>query len=187
MALLNAAIVIAASTSVTPSTVYIIRHGEKIGSNGCLSKTGEARAASLPAVFDGQPSPSHPTFSVPFALFAHAYDSSIDCERCRQTLTPISNWLHLPINSRFGSKAKLGGNEAAAVAIVNTTGVERVVLVAWEHENIRSLTSHLGVDKSLIPYWNGDDYDTVFELQMKGGAVVNFTVTKQGFQGSVLQ
>ena len=134
----------AASATVEPasstSTVYIIRHGEKTWTLGCLNEQGKARANSLPATFSGAPSPTHPTFLKPEKLFANHYDDPIDCERCKQTLQPISTALSLPIVFSYGYPSWEGGNSLAAAAIRNASFAASVVLVAWEHINIQYLT-----------------------------------------------
>ena len=155
-----------ASDAVEESTIYIIRHGEKKWALGCLNDQGEARAASLPSTFSGKPSPTHKTFEVPQKLFANQYDDPVDCERCKQTLKPISTALHLPIVFDYGYPSWLGGNSLAAAAIRNASLAVDIVLVAWEHVNIQYLTADLGVPKASIPNWPDSDYDTVYELTM---------------------
>ena len=60
--------------------------------------------------------------AAPRAIFANYYDDGIDCERCKQTVTPISQALDIPINFTYGFPAKLGGNAKAAQAIFNEVG-----------------------------------------------------------------
>ena len=98
--------------AVADSTIYIIRHGEKTWAAGCLNDRGEARAASLPNVFNGKPSATHDTFAAPQALFANQYTDPLDCQRCQQTLAPISNATGLPIIFDYGYPKKLGGDPA---------------------------------------------------------------------------
>ena len=131
----------AAASVASESVVYIIRHGEKTWSLGCLSSQGKERAASLPSTFNGKPSPSHTTFGVPQKLFANQYDDPVDCERCKQTLQPISTALSLPIVFSYGYPSWEGGNSLAAAAIRNASFAASVVLVAWEHVNIQYLTA----------------------------------------------
>jgi hypothetical protein len=140
-------------------TIFVIRHGEKTWGLGCLNAQGQARASALPSLFNGQPSPSHATFATPETLFANHYDDPIDCERCKQTLTPISQTLGLPLIFDYGCARALtraaaraatqsrthcgrypfwlGGNSRAASAILQSNA--STVLVAWEHVNIQYL------------------------------------------------
>ena len=182
MLLLLAAVALP-TAAASSSVVYIIRHGEKTWSLGCLNSQGEARAASLPSTFDGKSSPTHATFQTPTALFANRYDDPVDCERCKQTLTPISQALNLTLNFTFGYPPWIGGNSEAASAIRNATlPGGQFVLVAWEHVNIQFLVADLGVDKSLIPVWHGDDYDTVYVLTyVGGGGEPFFKVSRENF------
>jgi hypothetical protein len=167
------------------STVYVIRHGEKNWMLGCLSAQGQQRASALPGIFNGKPSGSHETFATPGALFANHYDDGIDCERCKQTLTPISQSLGLPIIFDYGYSKKLGGNQAAAEAILRFTQNTTTVLVAWEHVNIQFLVANLGVDKSLIPHWKDSDYDTVYKLTFEAGGSPFFLVSHENFTSSI--
>eukprot|EP00656_Telonema_subtile_P007132 TRINITY_DN1333_c0_g1_i1.p1 TRINITY_DN1333_c0_g1~~TRINITY_DN1333_c0_g1_i1.p1 ORF type:complete len:207 (+),score=41.78 TRINITY_DN1333_c0_g1_i1:102-722(+) len=182
-ALLTACL-LAVSTSASTSTVYIIRHGEKKWVLGCLSDAGQARANALPGIFDGRPSSQHATFQVPTAMFANYYDDPVDCERCEQTLMPISKSLNVTIDHKQGYPPWVGGNKGAAAAIKQATGVAPVILVAWEHENIQFLTADLGVPKASIPAWSNNDYDTVYQLQFSDGVMSNFSVAAENFNRS---
>jgi len=81
-----------------PGVVYLIRHGEKTSLLGCLSAQGKARAAALPDVFSGRPSPRHELFRAPAAVFANNYNDPVNCERCLETVTPIAQALGLAVN-----------------------------------------------------------------------------------------
>ena len=144
----------AASGNVTRQ-IYIIRHGEKKWSLGCLNGTGESRAKNLISVFNGS------RFSTPRMIFANRYDDPIDCERCVQTVTPLAEHLSLRINNTYGYPPWIGGNSKAAgvikqVSMSLPTG--SAVLAAWEHVNIQFLAQDLGVPKSEIPSWDGSNY-----------------------------
>ena len=123
------------------STVYIIRHGEKTWSGGCLNPPGQERANILASqIFNGKPSSKHATFQVPTKIFADQYLDGTDCERCWLTVEPISQTLQLPTEFDHGHKMN-GGNVAAGAAIRNASLTEPVILVAWEHVNIQYLTA----------------------------------------------
>jgi hypothetical protein len=161
------------------STIYIIRHGEKKSTEGCLNGTGEARAAALPGIFSGLPSPAHATFAVPKALFANHYDNRRDCERCLETLQPISVALGLPIIFDYGYPHHLGGNKRAATAMLRANA--STLLVAWEHVNIQFLVEHLGVPRPSVPHWPDDSFDTVYAVSVSHQRVVDFAVLRQNF------
>ena len=167
------------------STVYVIRHGEKKWSMGCLSETGQARADALPRIFNDD------AFRIPSHLFANKYDNPIGCERCLQTLTPISKHLgDLAIDHSHGYPPWIGGNQGAATAMLQTlqSNPGAVLLVAWEHLNIQFLVEYLGVDKVLVPSWDGANYDSVYELTFQAnhaGSPPAFQVGAENFNSSV--
>ena len=76
-------------------TLYIIRHGEKVSSKGCLSSQGKARAKALVGIYS-----QGGRFRSPLALFAHNYDEKSECERCTQTVAPLSQHLGLKIDDK---------------------------------------------------------------------------------------
>jgi hypothetical protein len=170
------------------STVYIIRHGEKKTPIGCLNGAGEARAAALVDIFNGESSPEHETFTTPKAIFANNYDDHIDCERCTQTVTPIATALALPLNNSYGYNKKLGGNQGAATAIKGALKITGgPVLVAWEHINIQYLTADLGVDKAKIPSWANADYDSVYVLTFDSSqALTSFHHAAENYTNATL-
>ena len=169
--------VAAGAASSTTSTIYIIRHGEKKWVLGCLSSAGQRRANLLPTLFNGQP------FLTPHHIFANYYDDKIDCERCIQTVTPLAKTLHLTVNASYGYNTWLGGNNLAAQTfrtVISQSSAPTVLVVAWEHVNIKPLTEALGVDSSKIPVWKGSDYDTVYVLDLNAtGHVVGFEVSAE--------
>ena len=171
-------------------TIYIIRHGEKKWALGCLSVKGEERAKALVDIFNGKPSATHDTFQPPRAIFANFYDDPIDCERCKQTVTPISEALGIPINFTYGFPAKLGGNTRAAQAMKDSLRAQDgagVVLTAWEHVNIQFLAEDLGVAKSQVPNWPGTDYDTVYVLEFDSTQrLTSFRVAAENYTPPVL-
>lgn len=184
---------LAAPASAAPnatSTIYIIRHGEKKWALGCLSDQGQHRAEQLVGIFNGRASATHATFATPRGLFANFYDDPVDCERCNQTLAPISAALKLPIDLKYGFAPWVGGNAAAAAAMAAALGEAGTLLVAWEHMNIKPLTVSLGVPAASIPSWAGDDFDSVYVLRFdRVGVLSSFEVkaenVTQGAAGGV--
>ena len=61
----------AISTGNGTRTIYIIRHGEKKWSLGCLNATGHARAVNLINVFNDS------RFTTPSHIFANRYDDPV--------------------------------------------------------------------------------------------------------------
>jgi hypothetical protein len=147
--------------------VYIIRHGEKTGTFGCLNDQGKARAKNLVNVFDGV------HFEIPKGIFANWYHDPLDCERANQTVTPLAGALGLDIDITHGGGrpgiGPHGGNKGAAIAIKKQLQMAGgPILVAWEHMNIKTLAEDLGVDKNSLPRWSGEDFDTVYVLEFDG-------------------
>ena len=161
--------------------VYIARHGEKSVWYGCLNATGEARAAALPGIFDGQARANGATLYTPKALFAYYYDDGQDCERCVATLQPIAKDLGLSVQHTQNSSATVEGVRLAAASIVKALVSAPVVLVAWNHHHIAALAEQLGVSAGSVPVWDGSDFDTVYQLEFEGSTLVSFSTTTEGF------
>jgi len=167
--------------SIGENTVYIIRHGEKKWTLGCLNDQGQARAQNLITVFNGE------TFGTPKAIFAHWYHDPVDCERCQQTVAPLVDSTGVTPDFTHGGgqpgTGPNGGNVGAAAAIkaaLNATGGP--VLAAWEHVNIQYLTEDLGVSQETIPSWAGSDYDSVYALEFDDSLELKtFTASHQNF------
>ena len=184
--LLGAAIAAEASDALLPSNaaeagegyVYIVRHGEKSHWWACLNTTGMARAAAFPSIFDGNPRPSGERFYTPRALVAYFYgddyhDGHKDCERCVETLMPISQTLGLPIQQVAKTTAHMANDAASLImrligeqASSSATGPP-VVLVAWNHHQIDALTEALRVAPGQLPSWPDTDFGMVFQLVVR--------------------
>jgi hypothetical protein len=169
----------------------VVRHGEKLSTLGCLNATGQARAEAFVRIFSGSDTVEHDDemvseeenrFPKPSALFANFYDDPIDCERCLQTLSPLSEAIGVSIDHTHGYRLKDGGNKGAALAMKAAVAAgHKVVLTAWEHFNIQFITHFLGVAKDAIPKWPEEDYDSVYLFHFDGnGTLVNFQVSKEG-------
>ena len=107
-----------ACASASNSTVYVIRHGEKVSSKGCLSKQGEERANAIVGIFNNKPSSEHDTFSIPKAIFANNYDSKEECERCAQTVAPISKALGISVDHSHGCKFRQNSSKSCMLPVM---------------------------------------------------------------------
>jgi len=165
------------------ATVYIIRHGEKTFAHGCLNIQGQERANNMGNVFNGKESATHATFKTPKTLFANNYHDGKDCERCWLTVQQRARQLNLTTIHSYGFPSELGGNEVAANAIKAEALRVGVVLVSWEHVNIKHLAAYLGVAKSAIPHWKKSDYDSVYviDFDIDTGDVVGFAHEHQNY------
>src|SRR5271163_2239302 len=90
----------AGTQSQPPATILLIRHAEKLTDGRIdLSPTGFERARLLPKVFGLGVRPDLPTPQVLFATHISAHSN-----RPVQTVTPLAEALHLPIDDSFGYK-----------------------------------------------------------------------------------
>lgn len=153
------------NASTPPSTILIIRHGEKSGDPGVddsangidLSTRGYERAAALaPYVIA--------TFGAPAFLFAT--QASTHSNRPVETITPLSQALKLKINSDYAEAdyaalaSEILGGEAYA---------GKLVLICWHHGNIPALTQALG-GQPPVAHWPGTVFDRVWKLSYPPGA-----------------
>jgi hypothetical protein len=104
----------------------------------------------------------------PAAIYAasHAGDGS---RRPIQTVTPLAEWLELPVHSKWGP----GAEDELARDLAERTDP---VLVAWHHEAIPKLVKALGY--IAVPEWPDDRFDVVWTLT-RVGAEWRFTQVPQ--------
>jgi len=163
-------------------TVYVIRHGNKKSENGDLCDAGTYRAEQLVYVFNGtQYHQNSHTFATPEALFYYKYltGESKDHQRCYETLNPI----HKVVKDKRGKnlyRHEIGSGDDAnsyAASQIRTNsdyGLKnnQVVLVAWEHTNIKGLALTLGYNESehLNCKWPKDEeFDFVYTFRYANG------------------
>lgn len=151
--------------------VYLIRHGEKVSHEGCLNDAGQARAATLPSIFNGG------ICEAPTIVFAHNYTAGV-CQRCVDFATPLANDRGLAINSDFGSHTE-AGNEGAAAAIYAALATNDVILVVWEHHNLPRLAEALlaqqGRAAEVPEEWDDDDFDSIYILVFEPDGEIGFS------------
>ncbi|WP_203546697.1 flagellar basal body-associated protein FliL [Dyella caseinilytica] len=141
------------------TTVMIIRHAEKPESGPGLTPEGEARAQAYVSYFEHFN--VNGASMVPNALYASADSKS--SMRPRLTITPLSQALGLPLDTRFADKQ----TKEMADALRNEAHGNHV-LIAWHHGEIPKLIHDLGGDSSaLIPgdKWPSDVFGWVVVLQ----------------------
>jgi hypothetical protein len=134
-----------------PAQVVIIRHGEKIrhGPPG-LSPKGCQRANQLPGFF--KPYEKHIV-----AIYAQQPKGPGGSVRALETIAPMADILHLPINNRY----KKQKSKALAREILSAPAYDGgVVVVSWEHRAIIKLTAALGVKlPKRLQSWPSSLYD----------------------------
>ena len=139
--------------------ILIIRHAEKPLMGTGLTPAGTARAQSYVTYFqhfqlDGQPVGIT-------ALIATA--DTVQSERPRLTLEPLSHALNIPIQQLFQNQDVA---DLAAWLASNRAG--QASLVAWHHGKVPELLMRLGADPaSVLPggLWPDDVYDWVIVLR----------------------
>jgi phosphohistidine phosphatase SixA len=144
-----------------PHIVMIIRHAEKPDqTDGTvdinLSKKGFERAAALAKVI-----PDH--FPKPDFLIATKQSKSSN--RPFETITPLSQALHEPIETPFKDDEFA---QAAKEVLTNPKYVGKTVLIAWHHGKIPQLAKALGV-KEVPDKWDPKVFDRVWEITYDGG------------------
>lgn len=175
--------------STGPSSVLIIRHGEKVGDpkkdndgGNDLSIQGSGRATALPSLFvpaepqlacefDFDPPSfagsyekiplkgSRPRFPTPNFIFAT--QQSKNSKRPIETVAPLAIALGLPIDDGF--KDKNEDIKKMTLAILNDFSFAgKVVLICWHHGKIPDIAKALGISRP--PKWDGKVFDRVWQI-----------------------
>jgi hypothetical protein len=175
--------------AATTAKLMFIRHGEEPSStdgdvgvlpNGSadrrsLSVRGWTRAGALVGLFDprdsrGNPTPVRPELDRPTTIFAPDPGQK-DSRRSLETVTPLAATLNLTIDSRFATTQ----TAQVADAIRTTSGS---VLVAWKHDVIDDIITHLTGGTPAPPPWPKSRFDLVYVLT-RSGADWQFTQVPQ--------
>ncbi|WP_327351475.1 hypothetical protein [Streptomyces sp. NBC_01304] len=158
------------------TTIMIIRHGEKPGhgeqgvdeagrpDKKSLTRRGWRRADALPRLFAAEPGRPAPKLPRPATLFAAADTGPhAGAHRMRQTVTPLSKALHLPVDTSVaeGQETRLATAALAAKA---------PVLISWEHSRIPAIVRALGAAQARgVPGKWPERFDLVWEFTRTGG------------------
>jgi hypothetical protein len=146
-----------------PATVLLIRHAEKPDTDDPnLSPLGFERARLIPRLFGAAPAPPPHNLPRPDALFAAR--PTRRSNRPLETLTPLSGFLKLPINSDF---AEYDVDDLAAL-LLGGRFAGKVVLVAWHHGALPELAEALG---AIPPYdpWPDGQFDRIWRIDYGSG------------------
>jgi hypothetical protein len=133
-------------------TVILIRHGEKDGGND-LSPRGYQRAQCLPKHF-ADVNITH--------LYAYTDHPS---KRSVETLTPLSDAIHVPIDTKTKRDDVLGLVNRIAALPSNS-----IVLVCWEHKVLKQIALALGVSDP--PDYPSHVYDTEWTIMEHGEKMI---------------
>jgi hypothetical protein len=184
----------ASSSANSSETIVVLRHGEKaIGGLGQLSCMGLNRSLALPKVLIGRfgranaifsPSPADQMRESSLTRRSYSY------VRPLATIEPTAIQLGLPVDTQL-SFSDIAGLQSAvtAPAYANST-----IFIAWEHKYAydfaRQMLRAYGLDRSVVPPWPSDDYETmyVFHITRAAGSAsptLKFAVQQEGLQGTL--
>jgi broad specificity phosphatase PhoE len=154
--------------------IMIIRHGEKpsddgsirgVDENGAhdpneLSVQGWRRAGALIRLFAPLNGTfAHPALATPGTIYACAPDDHAKSLRSQHTVTPLAEFLKLPVNLQFHK----GHEDKLAQAVTATQGV---VLIAWEHDAIPAIVAGIAGNGHTGPHkWPDPRFDLVWVLE----------------------
>jgi len=171
----------------TTQTIVFVRHGEKPSNGlGQLSCRGLNRALALPGMIEKK-------FGKPVAIFApdpsqRKKDSGTyyDYVRPLATIEPTAIANGLPIGADYGFTQ----TGKIRKALENPAFADALVVVAWEHtlieDIVRKLMSAHGGDKSVVPTWDGMDFDGIYVVTITrngGTSAIAFARDTQGLDG----
>jgi hypothetical protein len=146
-----------------PATVLLIRHAEKPEDGGIgLSRAGFERARVLPRLFGGAGAAPPDNLPRPDALFATR--RSRQSNRPVETITPLSQFLMLPINGDFADDEY----EQLAKLLLSGQYAGKVILVAWHHGTLPALAEALGGAPRYGP-WPEGQFDRVWRIDYRAG------------------
>jgi hypothetical protein len=150
-----------------PATkIMLIRHAEKpTDQDGGVDQKGEPdkhdlivrgwqRAGALTQFFANPHDPQVP-IQPPATIFATEPTTGSDSKRPMHTVTPLSQWLNITIDSTIqeGSEQDLVNKAVAS---------NGVVLIAWHHENIPAIANLILGNQSAPQKWPADRFDVVW-------------------------
>jgi hypothetical protein len=160
-----------------PREIIVVRHAEKPPDpdDKGLSELGRRRAQSLVKFFSENPEATK--LGKPAALFATGLGKGGKGQRCQQTLKPLSESLHLPVQTPF----KAEENAALAKQILSDPKLkEKVVLICWTKERIPELMAAVGV-RDVPRKLQEDEYDFVYLLTPEAGGL-HVKIIKEDFR-----
>lgn len=155
-------VTLASPLAAQADSLYVFfRHGEKPDNNsGQLTCKGLNRALSLPPIlFSRYGEPDRLYTSAPYQ------DKTGSSLRPLLTMTPVAIQTSKPIilNYHADQTRKLTN----ALLRENKP---RVTYIAWEHKNLviaaRRLVAKAGGDSTKIPFWNSEDFDTIYVIRL---------------------
>ncbi|MBS2533438.1 hypothetical protein KGQ20_11710 [Catenulispora sp. NF23] len=178
------------------NVLMIIRHAEKPTGSGApygltsdgtqdshsLTIQGWTRAGALAALFDPRDAAGNPValragLTRPGTVAASAPGTGgSNSKRPEETVTPTAAALGVTLSTQFsvGQEAELAG------WLTGPTGPSGPTLVAWEHQHIPDIITHLGPVTPAPPKsWPGERFDIVYVFTRASGGGWTFTQVPQ--------
>ena len=155
----------AGRSAAQPAQIIVLRHAEKPDDPASvhLSSAGERRAEALVPFLTTDPVLT--AHGLPVALYSTPVRATGHGQRSPETIRPLSQALHLPIQAPFAA----AGCELLAHSILSNRDYRnKTVLICWTHEKIPGLIAALGVHPP--PAKLGDDvYDRIYVITFHRG------------------
>ena len=158
----------------TPATIYLIRHAEKPApeeNSPDLTPTGFKRAEALPSLFVQMPGAPAPRLPRPDAIFATA--RSKNSNRPVETVTPLAQFLKLPIHHDFDEQA----TGPLAAELLGGKYAGKVVLICWHHGQMSALAAALGVSNP-PPAWDAQIFNQIWKITYTAGQATLTTLSQ---------
>ncbi len=149
----------------SPAVVYVIRHAEKPApeeNSPDLTATGFKRAEVLPSLFVQMPGLPAPRLPKPDAVFATARSKSSN--RPVETVTPLAQFLKLPLHHEFDERA----TGPIAAEVLGGKYASKVVLICWHHGQIPALAAALGVTDAPAA-WDAQVFNQIWKITYSAG------------------
>lgn len=164
-----------------PKMILILRHAEKpaeeMGSPN-LSETGWKRANRIPLLF--LPDSSNPSrFERPDVLFATR--ATKKSNRPVETITPLSEALHMPVDDRYGRQQV----SPFVDELKSGKYAGKVVLICWHHGEMKELAQTIGIVNP--PEWPETLFDRIWQIRWNDGAAHLTSLPQQLLPGDALQ
>ena len=153
----------------------MIRHAEKPASeenSPDLTATGFKRAEALPSLFVQMPGAPAPRLPKPDAIFATARSKSSN--RPVETVTPLAQFLKLPVHHDFDERA----TGALAAEVLSGRYAGMVVLICWHHGQMPALAAALGVADTPAA-WDAQVFNQIWKITYSAGQA-KMTTLSQG-------
>ena len=171
-------------TKTGPENIFIIRHGEKVKTKDALDCNGILRSTYIPQLIENL---NQEGFGINYIITAYDYNSMHQ----QQTVSLTSWLLSIPV-FMYGDQTET--EVTAKQLFTNSYFNGKTILICWEHGCIQTLLDNIikiGVKakglhnykfknpkgNSDLPYWNTNNYKTIFHLDNQ----LNFNVSEEKF------